>query len=100
MAGDEIDEGTRLTTIVDNSLANLNDQSTYLSESVKRIDEKRVKQKERYDKLTNILQNVFESNDEILKDNKETSAKSASIRKETAGLQKELSILNMNNSQK
>ena len=49
MAGDEIDEGTRLTTIVDNSLANLNDQSTYLSESVKRIDEKRVKQKERYD---------------------------------------------------
>lgn len=100
MAGDEIDEGTRLTTIVDNSLANLNDQSTYLSESVKRIDEKRVKQKERYDKLTNILQNVFESNDEILKDNKETSAKSASIRKETAGLQKELSILNINNSQK
>ena len=34
------------------------------------------------------------------KDNKETSAKSASIRKETAGLQKELSILNINNSQK
>lgn len=100
MAVDEIDEGNRLTTIVDNSLANLNEHSSYLNESVKTIDDTRLQQKVKYEKITNILQVILESNDEVLKENKEISTKSAAIRKETAGLQKELSILNINNSQR
>lgn len=100
MAVDEIDEGTRLTTIVDNSLSTLNEQSVYINESVRTIEDGRVQQKVKYDKITTILQGMLESSEEILKENKEVATKSAAIRKETSGLQKELSILNINNSQR
>lgn len=100
MAVDEIDEGTRLTTIVDNSLGNLNELSSNLNDSIKSIEDKYIKQKVQYEKITSAMENIVDMNEDIFKGSKDIMDKSGNIRKETSSLNKDLSVFNVRNAQK
>lgn len=97
---DEIDEGTRLTTIVDNSFGVLDELSNHLGDSIKKIDEKYQFQKEQYEKITSSMNNAIDISDDISKSNNEMSRKISDLNKETDVLNKELKVFNLKNPQK
>lgn len=100
MAVDEIDEGTRLTTIVDNSFNTLGNLSTHLNESIKNIESKYETQKEQNKKITSVISAVIDINDDVGKHNDDMLKNSGEIRKETSSLNRNLTIYNVKNLHK